>query len=91
MQKFTPSGERILRLEFNGGPTGVAVDQANGDVYVSMSGEVEVFDADGNFLNSFSVLPEQPGSPSTRRGRSMSPPDANLVPRAWLRCIALLA
>ena len=57
IEKFSPSGEFISQIQVGQAYSGVAVDQANGDLYVTkyFSQEIEVFSPEGEPITSFAT------------------------------------
>ena len=59
--KFSPSGHYLSQFEVPQ-PSGVAVDQANGDVYVtSEAGEVSIHNSQGDAIGGFPTIPHATG------------------------------
>jgi hypothetical protein len=61
IDKFSPSGEFISQIELDRGPRAVAVDQANGDVYVAagyQNDAVTVYGPGGQLITSFEANQE---------------------------------
>jgi len=72
VDKFGPSGEFASQIQISGGfLTGAAVDQTNGNVYVSQAfGEVQVYDPEGNLITGFqpTATPDPTGIAVDRNG-----------------------
>ena len=61
---FSPSGARLSEIETSD-PTGVAIDQTDGDVYTSsFFGEISIYEPDGKQIKSFETTFAYPTGPS---------------------------